>query len=303
MIGALLGAMMVANLIGEVVPIDDGPLQFQVISRNAFSLFYFCPDWEYDGSCTASMMRNGGTWRFICNTKEQRYGIFYVDRFVVGNCPRFVSCREWIRGPRVDNVRSIWEDDVCSSVRIKECPKTVLRADANILQSCPHCTRFDYWECYHRRLCSDTNCWRMTNIFNVEAGFYREKAPIIEEWPLKPWRDLEPGSLFVSHFVELASQYKELVPEYNSADDSCCGYRTGEEDHPSIAFRYPIDERLFGYGSLILVYIMSYLAVWNGYHGRFFRLAIFFAAAGFFAFHGISVLLGLNVLQSYAVHF
>ena len=70
------------------------------------------------------------------------------------------------------------------------------------------------------------------------------------------------------------------------------GQYASESDHPSIAFAYPINKLLFGYGTLLAGYAVSIFSVWNGFRGRLWGCAASFAVAVFLAFHGLSTLLG-----------
>jgi hypothetical protein len=103
------------------------------------------------------------------------------------------------------------------------------------------------------------------------------------------WR-ADPWPLFISHFVQLSLHDGPLPLGYASADDAGEYDRGSQPDHPSIAFRYPIDKRLLAYGGLLLGYLATVERIYAASSRRHLIAAALFGLAILFACHSVGLM-------------
>src|SRR5271165_4456867 len=219
MIGAILGLLMVANLVGEIMPTGRWALPFHGDTLSVFQPLSSRRD--DNGDVSTSMMASRFSNSFVCNAENKEYATtVYVDRFIVirnaeeGAVPlRLQDLFRFFRFLRVfgidsdcvNSVRFIRKDYVVPRVWIEECPDGIINvASANISKNVRHWRNLNLEDlddsCYS--LYSDGRS--MADILNIETRVHGERSPIIDKGGFLELRDyLEPRPLLIPHFSKL----------------------------------------------------------------------------------------------------
>jgi hypothetical protein len=151
--------------------------------------------------------------------------------------------------------------------------------------------------------------------FEVEGNGYKRIVNV--ETYRSGILDPEPRSLRYAHLVQLSlhdfglvphdgelggegrvppfagrAHLVQLLPEYNGTNECAKRDDGGQNDHPSVAAIYSIDESLLGYGWLAIGYLFVCASIWSIYRRRIMISIGFISGAVFLTIHAVNLILG-----------